>query len=81
MANPYCSCRAHTPPLRDQAVYAALAFTAMGLLLARAWSWATVVVRAAAKIHVRLLGNVLRLPVRFFLDRPNQEQLSRGPTL
>jgi hypothetical protein len=35
--------------------------SAMGVLLARAWIWADVVVKAARRIHEQLLASILRV--------------------
>lgn len=44
-----------------QGVYAFLSMSAMGVLLARAWIWADVVVKAAGRIHEQLLSSILRV--------------------
>ena len=60
-----------------QGVYAFLALSAMGVLLARAWVWADVVVKAAQRIHEQLLASILRLPVSFFDRTPTGRILNR----
>jgi ABC-type multidrug transport system fused ATPase/permease subunit len=49
----------------------------MGVLLARAWVWADVVVKAAQRIHEQLLASILRLPVSFFDRTPTGRILNR----
>lgn len=58
-----------------QGVYAFLSMSAMGVLLARAWIWADVVVTAARHIHEQLLSSILRVR-----RAPTSDLLSETPS-
>jgi ATP-binding cassette subfamily C (CFTR/MRP) protein 1 len=58
-------------------VYAAVGLGAIGLVLARAFVWAQIVVNASGTLHERLLVNVLRQPVAFFDTTPLGRILTR----
>jgi ABC-type multidrug transport system fused ATPase/permease subunit len=58
-------------------IYGAITIGAMGLVFARAFTWAAVVVQAAGKIHARLLARVLRFPLSFFDTTPTGRILNR----
>jgi ABC-type multidrug transport system fused ATPase/permease subunit len=58
-------------------VYAVMTLGAMSLVFGRAFMWAGVVVKAANKIHARLLNRVLRFPLNFFDVTPTGRILNR----
>jgi ABC-type multidrug transport system fused ATPase/permease subunit len=60
-----------------QVVYAVLALGAMVLLLLRSWDWASIVVKAASRLHEQLLASILRQPVSFFDRTPTGRILNR----
>eukprot|EP01052_Picozoa_sp_SAG31_P031802 SAG31_NODE_3412_length_4303_cov_2.825167_2_plen_448_part_00 len=58
-------------------IYACMTVGAMALVFGRAFIWASVVVKAAGKIHKTLLNRVLHFPLQFFDQTPTGRILNR----